>query len=568
MSTASIQTLTKSTFDDELKGKVLQLWQADREVFGRSQESATALGAALVELKKVTPHGEFKKWLKGNDIDRNRASYCMRVVTGKDAASKSKQKERIKQPKVVDISNGCYVRWDNKTYLVDDVRQKGNELILAIEESAVLTVQQINDALDWIEKRPEDPAPENGIRFSVPELKKRLAQLGAVVARTSQEALYVSVRIFTNAAGIVCLQGVNLDSTLTIKLTEAVTGGAVDALFLGYTRLNSIVQKLQAPEATLMLTSETEALLTSGKSSSRLSYNDPAPFTGLNVVSRIPSEDELVLLGGYKFPLPELKEQIEQVLFAVPKMHSKYVAGSALLEADGKVFNIVGTDGHVMSISYGATELNFTSFTIPKAALELLTRLDGVGIVKIIDDDGFLTFSTDLELLTYGKTHTEFPPYKKIVPAVGCHTSTIVLSDKVALLAALGRLHKSCFGELKTVSFASSSGRPGELRLVATRTDKQATGDTFTDMSAEIISAKTAGVDVNVQLNIDLLLPFVKRAAFPITLYIKDSSSVVDVHENKGTPAQPTYRLLVMPTRWDSSAYSKPLPQPGSEPRK
>jgi len=40
-----------------------------------------------------------------------------------------------------------------------------------------------------------------------------------------------------------------------------------------------------------------------------------------------------------------------------------------------------------------------------------------------------------------------------------------------------------------------------------------------------------------------------ERATFPITILVKNGSSIVDIHANGGTQAKPTYRFLVMPMR-------------------
>ncbi len=397
------------------------------------------------------------------------------------------------------------------------------------------------------------------ITFQVPEFQKRLGQLAAVIARTSQEALYVSIRIFTNATGVVFLQGADVDSTLTLKLPTATADGPVNVLF-EYSRLNNIVQKMNAPQALLTLVGETEAILTSGKSRNRLACLPTAPFMSLSVVSSIPSEEELSFAEGIKFPLPGLKEQIEQVDFTVPQQHSKYVSASALLVSKDKKFSVVGTDGKMLGVSSVPTETEFASFMIPKQALELLKKLDGGAgnIVTILDTESQLTFSTDGELLTYGKTHAEFPPYERIVPKPGSHVMSIVLKDKTALVSALERLRVSCFGDLKGVNFRADNNT--ELTIVAVKTDKQATGDTFTDMAEERIDAEIVGTGFNFQLDIDRILPFANLAVFPVSLYIKDFSSPIDVHANSGTPENPTYHFIVMPMNWEGGANSVPIP--------
>jgi hypothetical protein len=86
----------------------LELWEADQRAFGASEKSAKELGVALNNVKAVSPHGEFQKWLKSNSIVRARASYCMRVANGKQDAAKKKaagsETGQDKTPTTVNVS--------------------------------------------------------------------------------------------------------------------------------------------------------------------------------------------------------------------------------------------------------------------------------------------------------------------------------------------------------------------------------------------------------------------------------------------------------------------------------
>jgi DNA polymerase III sliding clamp (beta) subunit (PCNA family) len=397
------------------------------------------------------------------------------------------------------------------------------------------------------------------ITFQTPELQKRLGQLGAVIARTSQEALYVSVRIFSNAAGIMFLQGADGDSTLTLKLPNATTDDKSANMLVEYARLNAIVQRFTAPQAVLALNGESEAVLLSGRSRARLSCLPTAPFMSLPVVSTIPTEEEIAVSGGVVLPLPGLKGQIEQVLFTVPKEQSKYVMASALIFAKDKILTVAGCDSKMIGMSLAPIDSEFPSFTIPKTALELLSKLDGgaLNLVTVIDSESMLTFSTDCELLTYGQTHAEFPPYQRVIPEAGSHVLCITLKNKETFLAALETIRPSCLGLFKGVAFSVKSAT--ELCLTAARVDKQATGVVFTDMADESLDADITGTAVKFELDIDRLLPFAKQATFPVTLYVKSSSTPVDIHANGGTPDKPVYRLVVMPMNIESGVSSTPI---------
>src|SRR5579864_7716219 len=77
-----VRTFTPEEISN-LKARALKLWKADD---GRAKE----LGDALLAVKAAVPHGEFKPWWLKNKLSQHRVSYCLRVASGKVAASKRK----------------------------------------------------------------------------------------------------------------------------------------------------------------------------------------------------------------------------------------------------------------------------------------------------------------------------------------------------------------------------------------------------------------------------------------------------------------------------------------------
>ena len=73
-------------------------------LYHKHEDDASAVGDALIAVKKSISHGEFKKWLAENKIDRNRASYCMRIAQGKVAAAKHKYAKTPEQQAVRKIT--------------------------------------------------------------------------------------------------------------------------------------------------------------------------------------------------------------------------------------------------------------------------------------------------------------------------------------------------------------------------------------------------------------------------------------------------------------------------------
>lgn len=392
------------------------------------------------------------------------------------------------------------------------------------------------------------------ITFAVPELQKQLGQLSAVVARKSEEALYGNVRLFTDDAGIVTLQGIDIDATITVKIPSAKADGKVNILLV-FTVLNEVVQSLITPEVSIVYKNEQESILTSGKLRVRLHGAQPVEkFLDLPVVNGI---DEKPSLGGYTFGLPGLKEQIDQVDFSVPAPGGKFVVPSALLVSTSDTLSVVATDGIQLATSSVSSNLGEFAFTLPKPALELIKKLAGGTTVTISDTEGAFYIETELELVTYNKTHSEFPPYTRIIPAIGTLPTCVVITAPFELVSAIRALKSVCGDKEKPgVAFSVKEGG-NSIALNAVNSVKVSTGDLFTEMGINReITAAITGPAVTTILDAKRLTGFLERAVFPLTLYIKDGCSILDMHANGGTPEKPTYRFLMMPMRGEGFGVS------------
>ena len=399
------------------------------------------------------------------------------------------------------------------------------------------------------------------VKFVVAELKQRLAELGAVVGKKSDEALYRSIRFFTDAEGVVNVQGIDIDTTMTLKLPAAKADGALN-LLTDYAFLNSIVPTLGAAELVIASKSETEAVISSGNYLGRLKTSPTAAFTDLPIVAGISEKPEL---GGYTFGLPGLKAQIESIDFAVPAAEGRHVVASALLAESNNILNIVGTDGYALAINTSSSDIGEFSFTMPKPALEILKKLEGGPKVTISDTEGSFFFETELELVTYNKTHAEFPPYQTIIPKAGSHNTHITFKDKGELVSALERLKPSCAlvgtAEVKERAVNFDYDGASTVRLAAVKEDKLATGSIFTDLASDKITVEGTGEPIKIKLDVLKILPFFARATFPVTVHLRAFNAIADMHAAGGTPEKPTYRFLVMPMRGDDDkGGSIPIP--------
>ena len=102
----------------KIQQAALTLWKTDQQAFSKSERTAKELGAALNRVKGTMPHGTYTPWLTKSGIDRNRATYCMRLATGKVEKAKKKAK---KKPTVTTLKVGMLVRVCGRVFVVQHV---------------------------------------------------------------------------------------------------------------------------------------------------------------------------------------------------------------------------------------------------------------------------------------------------------------------------------------------------------------------------------------------------------------------------------------------------------------
>lgn len=379
-------------------------------------------------------------------------------------------------------------------------------------------------------------------------LKARLAQLGAVIAKKSAEPTYSLLRIFTEG-GQVKLSGVDIDSSLTVIVKGEAAG---DVNFtVNFPKLNGLINSMSASEISVEYVEGDENYVSVSAppkgtrkkgQSAKLKAEDTAAFMKLSMVGII---SECPSLDGISIGLPGFKEQIEQVQFAISKKEGKHVPTVAKVESDETSFRLVATDGYRIAISERPANLGKFEYTISEPSLELVKKLNGENLT-VYDSPATYYFVTDVELLTCGKTHGEFPPYNRVVPKNDAPKTTVVLADKAALKEALQFVRQTADPEnpgvnVKTTADSLEFGSAHE----ESRTDKSV----FRNMAEDEVPATVTGAPGSTKFDIDKAAPFFDRATFPVTLLMNEATSVLDFHANGGTPEKPVYRFLLMPMR-------------------
>jgi hypothetical protein len=114
--------------------------------------NARHLGEALIAVKKAIGHGQFNKWLAAKKVDRNRASYCMRVAQGKVAAAKLKHAtKRTAEGEAREVF-GKFLKSCANSRAMQTVEQ------LASEMSGVFfsTIKSVCEIRSWRLNKPKD----------------------------------------------------------------------------------------------------------------------------------------------------------------------------------------------------------------------------------------------------------------------------------------------------------------------------------------------------------------------------------------------------------------------------
>jgi hypothetical protein len=493
----------------------LELWNADRAVFGRSQESAKALGEALVAVKNRMDHGEYIPWLKRAGIDRNRASYCVRVVTGKHAKTRATAK---KKRKVVVLNHDTFVRWrdDEQVFTVS-----GRPLL---GEEARWVLDLMPAPPDETEKEPAAPAVVEDaplyegppkIEFDADELNKALRRFKAInPVMDERSAVYI-----TSPATV---ELVGTESGLRIRLPKAQTFG----VFTHTVDFENLVAAMKSMTGAVTLMDD--GTLKAGDFQTKMTW---APD---NAGYCFPDEEPLPDTTVDGVNLARFKEQYKLVNFAIPNPDGKFVVPTALLEATPGNLRMVTTDGvRVVIADQAARVLNAEPQPIEHPALDLVHEMNGTTL-SITGTPNLQMFTTELETLTYGKRHSEFPKYRRVIPANHDGWAHLTCPDSAGLVSALKRLRPHADSEKPCVIFEVADD--GRLSLTAI---KYLDGPPTAHAAVPILKV---GPSVCVRLDAKMLLPFLERVG-AFECYIKDAHTIVDFQARDG------YRFLMMPMR-------------------
>jgi DNA polymerase III sliding clamp (beta) subunit (PCNA family) len=476
----------------------------------------------------------------------------MRVANGKHAAAKKKvagsENEVEPTPTTVKVSEQRMLPLQN---LAQARGTTVEHLVGTLIDDLLARPESVQYLAEWTALHPVAPgaevavAPETVEEYAGPprvvfqtnELKHALSQLKGIINRAIDNILggdvYGHVRIFAEdgAVKITGVDGVFESLTITIKSGRA--AGDVD-LVVPFDKLNATVATITAPE-TVIIQMTTGATLNSGGFSASTERLPAYQFTALPIFRLIAEKPECPVgdLG-----LAGLKRQFKDVEYATKKSDGKFEDAPVNIESTSESLRVVATDTRRLAISEVPQDAGDFTLTVPKTALEALTRLTGERVTVYESEDCFY-FVTELETLTHNKIHGEFPAYQRVVPKSTDGTTKVVV-DRDAFLSALKRAKMTADAETPVGILSVSDATTLSLRSELIGYDSQAGDDVLRASSDAALEAIVTGPPVDACLNIDMLLPFVERAAGLITFYVKNNVSVFDFYNGN-------IRFLQMP---------------------
>ena len=242
---------------------------------------------------------------------------------------------------------------------------------------------------------------------------------------------------------------------------EVVKPGAVT---LSARKLFDILKELPNADVRLVKEENEWVTLTCGKARFRLPGLPAADYPKLPEYS----QDAVMEFSG-----KQLKEMIRKTLFAISPDETRQALNGLLLEIEKDKVNLVGTDGHRLSlVKRPAGKNNGASpdpggYLLPKKVLSELVKSveDEETIYQFSVKDNQLAFIHDKEVIVSRKIDGKFPNYRQVIPSDN-HLQIAV--NKEDLVHALKRVALFADEKSKMVRFEI---REGNLTLISDNTE-------------------------------------------------------------------------------------------------
>lgn len=293
---------------------------------------------------------------------------------------------------------------------------------------------------------------------------------GVVASRTPKPQL-TCVKIIATDDGDSMLTLGATDAEIALRLTTAnVQVDEPGETLVPAEKLRQIIAA-EDREQTLTLSTKDDELEIKGKDAKFKVFGyPPGDFP------KLPTEADTAGKNAFSIQASELSALIARTSFATARENSRYAINGVLLKCDGKVIQMVATDGRRLAIAKtsagsGASGVEAIGI-IPTKALNLVAKLtanpDEQVRVAVTDNQAIFAFGDEAAgssaVLSTTLVEGAFPPYEDVVPKDQDKKATF---DRDTLASGVRRAALLTNEESRGVRLAFTSGKGGQLCLTS-----------------------------------------------------------------------------------------------------
>ncbi len=322
------------------------------------------------------------------------------------------------------------------------------------------------------------------------------------------------------------LTATDLEMQISLSVDSATGGDLLTTI--SAKKLLDICRSLPDSSEINMVTNDSRVTLKAGKSRFNL---QTLPAADYPVMTKAQGQSTLIAIGQR-----QLKELLKQVEFAMAQQDIRYYLNGLLFEVSANRLNIVGTDGHRLSITSTELKQNYEKQDV------ILPRKTVIELIKLLDDseeDVNIEISSSQVNFSFGNIKLiskvidgKFPDYNRVIPTGHQNTFT---TDRVGVLLAMQRASILSNEKYRGIRMVLSNNN---LKLISTNSDQEE--------AEEELEVNYNGDALDIGFNVTYLIDVLNNASSEeATFSFADANSSCLIT----LPNNVDYKYVVMPMR-------------------